>query len=88
MIVHLNAEHLTSRERLHDELTERLQLPAYYGRNLDALYDLLTERTQRTEIHLTATALLEENLGRYGKLLLHTLHDAAEKNPYLSVTFR
>ena len=28
---------------MHDALAARLPLPAYYGRNLDALYDVLTE---------------------------------------------
>ena len=30
-------------EAMHDALAARLPLPAYYGRNLDALYDVLTE---------------------------------------------
>ncbi len=29
---------------LHDLLLEKLSLPVYYGRNLDALYDILSER--------------------------------------------
>ena len=31
---------MTSREAAHDLLAARLGLPEYYGRNLDALYDL------------------------------------------------
>ena len=27
---------------IHDRLAETLHFPAYYGRNLDALYDILT----------------------------------------------
>ena len=34
---------MISRREAHDHLTERLGLPEYYGRNLDGLYDLLTE---------------------------------------------
>ena len=30
-------------EAMHDALAARLPLPSYYGRNLDALYDVLTE---------------------------------------------
>ena len=34
---------IRSREVLHDAFQEKLELPEYYGRNLDALYDLLSE---------------------------------------------
>ena len=33
---------VNDREELHDELEAALPLPAYYGRNLDALNDALT----------------------------------------------
>ncbi|OED29833.1 ribonuclease inhibitor [Methanosphaera sp. WGK6] len=36
----------------HEYLIEMLDLPSYYGRNLDALYDCLTEIGVETEIHL------------------------------------
>ena len=38
----LDAETLYTREQLHDVLTKVCGFPADYGRNLDALYDLLT----------------------------------------------
>ena len=31
-----------SREELHDRIEEELPVPGWYGRNLDALYDILT----------------------------------------------
>ena len=36
------------REALHDVLSEAFAFPDYYGRNLDALYDLLTEMSEDT----------------------------------------
>ena len=38
----LNAETLYTREQLHNVLAKVCGFPADYGRNLDALYDLLT----------------------------------------------
>ena len=38
----LDAETLYTREQLHDVLAKVCGFPADYGRNLDALYDLLT----------------------------------------------
>ena len=43
--VELIASQLTDKEVLHDVLAEELQLPEWYGRNLDALHDCLTELT-------------------------------------------
>ena len=37
----------------HDYLKEALNFPDYYGKNLDALYDCLTEIGVETKIKLT-----------------------------------
>ena len=39
----LDAAFLGEREQAHDYLARMLDLPPYYGRNLDALYDCLCE---------------------------------------------
>ncbi len=41
-------------KQVHEFLAGELDFPDYYGENLDALYDVLTERDQpvRIEIHL------------------------------------
>lgn len=43
----LDAETLYTREQLHDVLAKVCGFPADYGRNLDALYDLLTAIRRR-----------------------------------------
>jgi len=40
----LNGLLMQTREQMHDHLMERFHLDAHYGRNFDALYDMLTER--------------------------------------------
>lgn len=76
----LDGEAVTDKDRLHDVLSESLQLPDWYGRNLDALYDCLTDMQEETQIHLLQISALEVNLGRYAKALLKVLRDAAEDN--------
>ena len=85
MTIELDGRRMTDRAAAHDHLQETLELPPYYGRNLDALYDLLTERRTRTTIAITHTAELKSALGPYGSSLLKTLTDASDANPALRI---
>ena len=78
---------MTTRDAAHSHLALRLGLPDYYGRNLDALYDCLTERTADTRLELRHVPALEAALGDYAGALLDTLRDAARDNPRLQVDF-
>ena len=69
----------------HRALKEALSFPEYYGNNLDALYDVLTEIGQETEIILTEPAAVVRQMGKYGEALLATMQEAAENNPRLIV---
>ena len=50
MAIILEGKAMVDRSAAHAHLAERLDLPSYYGRNLDALYDVLTEIGADTEI--------------------------------------
>ena len=54
----------------HAYLQAVLALPEYYGANLDALYDCLTEIEEPTEIMISAKVSQEQYLGEYGVMLL------------------
>ncbi len=86
MTVILEGSRMIDRVAVHNHLAERLQLPSYYGRNLDALYDVLTELGEETTIILRDPALVAEQLGKYGEALLNAMQEAAEENPKLSIT--
>lgn len=88
MTVLLDGKVMVDRVSAHTHLAERLELPTYYGRNLDALYDVLTEIGEETEIILTDPAAVAEQMGKYGEALLATLQEAAEENPRLIVTLQ
>lgn len=83
MTVYLNGNEMVSREAAHDHLVKELNLPDYYGRNLDALYDLLMEVSAETQITLVDPAAVVNFLGKYGQTLLSTIQEAAENNPNL-----
>lgn len=75
-----------SRDELHDALARQLSLPAYYGRNLDALFDCLTELREECEITLRDPERLFAALGVYADVLQAVLRDAAAENPRLRFT--
>lgn len=81
----LDGRAIADRESLHDVLQQELSLPQYYGRNLDALHDLLEERAEDTEITLIHAEALRQTLGCYGEKLLAVLHQAAVENPHLRI---
>ena len=65
-------------------IREELSFPAYYGNNLDALYDCLTDLPE-TDIDLFGCAMIRRNLDHYGDKLLQVFSDAAAENPKLTL---
>jgi len=80
----LDGRTMTSRNDAHDALARALCFPEYYGKNLDALWDLAT--TLRAELTITHASAMQAALGTYGTKLLNTLREAAMENPEFSVT--
>ena len=70
---------MLSREAAHAELARALNLPDYYGANLDALYDCAS--AMDAEVTLVHPAQMLDALKVYGCKLLQTLFDAADSNP-------
>ena len=86
-VITIDGERMSNRRAAHDHLTEALSLPEHYGRNLDALYDLLSEREGPTRLLVRRRAALLDGLGEYGGALCRTLEDAGQANPGLEVVF-
>ena len=72
-------------DALHAALSEGLGFPAWYGRNLDALYDLLTEPTEPVTLTIYAWDKLAETLGEKAAPLRRVLEDEGQENPALTV---
>ena len=68
---------MTDLSEAHQYIARILRLPEYYGENLDALYDCLTEYNEDTMIIIMNSAAILENLGEYGESLLDTFRDAS-----------
>ena len=83
----LDGSAVSSREDLHEALARGLALPDWYGGNLDALHDCLTEITQPTELVIRGSNALEAALGSYAAAFRRVLADSAAQNDALTVTW-
>lgn len=79
----LDAAMLRERLPAHDYLKEALALPDYYGKNLDALYDCLTELGE-TEIHFVN---LDAAGDSYFSRVLSVFQEARDQNPRLRLSY-
>ena len=82
----LNCENIETKQQLHEIIAEGRCFPDYYGKNLDALFDLLTERSEETLIEIENFESLRKRFGIYADAFLDTISDASEENK--KVTFR
>jgi len=79
----IDCSKLVDEVSVHDAFSQALEFPSHYGRNLDALYDLLSTCPE-TELTLANSAALHK-LFRYGDNLRLALEDAARDNPNLTL---
>ncbi|MBQ6249325.1 MAG: barstar family protein [Oscillospiraceae bacterium] len=80
MTLTLRGDQFGNASQLHNYLCNQLRFPAWYGRNLDALYDCLTPRGEDVTICL-------ENWPESGFTagFLRVFQDAAAENPHIQV---
>ncbi len=71
---------------LHKALAEALSFPEYYGNNLDALYDCLTEIGEDTRLTLRNWHHIEFHLKDYSGKAVYVFHVACQENPHLHVS--
>ena len=77
----LDGSAIRDRADLHALLEARLALPDWYGKNLDALHDCLTDLRDVTVVLRNAGAMTEA-LGDYGDKVLRVFRDSSEENPW------
>ena len=81
--IRLDGARLRDREEAMEQLGRALELPEWWGRNLDALHDCLTEPGEPTALVLAHRAEMEGTI--FGRRLLRVLEDAAAENPFLQL---
>ncbi len=79
----LDAAQMHERTGAHNYLKEQLHLPEYYGKNLDALYDCLTDLWE-TDIEFIN---IDNAPGSYFQKVLAVFQEAAEENRNLHLHY-
>jgi len=84
--IRLDCRQMEDREHLHDYLAQTLEFPSWYGRNLDALYDMLTDIMEDTCIGISWGDREDIPAVRLEQVK-KVFRDAQENNPHLCVIF-
>ena len=79
MLILCDFARLKTPEAVYDYLQTELSFPAWFGRNLDALHDCLTDISTPTRLVLTGAS------SPCGQRFLRVFKDAAKRNKQLSV---
>ena len=56
----LDAKKMVEKEKMHEYFAKKFDLPEYYGKNLDALFDCLCEINESTLIKLKNENVLDD----------------------------
>lgn len=78
---------VNNRELLHWRIAAALPCPSYYGNNLDALRDVLTESGQGWRVRFTGCAEMDALMPRVMEALRAVCHDAQGETPGLEIAF-
>ena len=74
--------HIQTPGGMHAYLAYMMNFPAYYGRNFDALHDMLTEIGEDTLLTIRRPAQLPQQMEKIFPVLAMVLHDVQTENPH------
>ncbi len=80
----IDLKEIKDKESLHKTLAETLEFPEYYGNNLDALSDILSEKEQNTRLVFINRSSVPEDLSPYLDRLFKVLSDLEEQGTGIS----
>lgn len=83
--IELNLNGIEDKKDVHRYIAAALDFPDYYGKNLDALYDCLTDICDDTCLGIYGLGELGDE--RFAIMLRQVFEDAEEANPHLCVFF-
>ena len=77
---------ITTKKQLHRLLKRELEFPEYYGENLDALKDALTDLPDGTKILITGLEDASRALESYMRSFRRVVADVQRERPDMEIT--
>lgn len=87
MRIEIDLTEVRSKEAFHDAIQENLDCPSYYGRNLDALYDVLTGYSDPTALDFVGYMDFAQDLPGYSSAFKEMCLEAMAENHGLEIWF-
>lgn len=75
----LDFESISNKEEMHKYLAEKFEFPDYYGKNLDALFECLTDIAEPTAVNIINA------INDYDEQIINVITSAEEENDNLAV---
>lgn len=75
----LDFENISNKEEMHKYLAEKFEFPDYYGKNLDALFECLTDIAEPTAVNIINA------INDYDEQIINVITSAEEENVNLAV---
>lgn len=83
--VYIGKETVETMDDIHSVFAKALDFPEYYGKNLDALHDCLTEVSSDCVVLLADKGYLQDTIGPKFDVLMELLNDVALENDYIFI---
>lgn len=86
-VITIDCAGIQDKAGFHRTVSQALAFPHWYGNNLDALHDCLTEISSDTRIQFVNWHLPEDALGPCAAALRRAMTHAAQENPHIQIEF-
>ena len=88
VIRRINCARLEDISGFYEVIAKKLDFPEWFGKNLDALADVLGDVGRDTKLIIRGFDGFSAKIGEKGEVLKSVLEEASEENPSLTVVFR
>ena len=85
--IEIDCRNISSPEALQTYVQHVMNFPDWYGRNLDALHDMLTEISSPVTITVITGADINAEMRTYLERFLRVLNDSEKENEFLTVNW-
>lgn len=83
----VDGQAMTSKSAMYTHLSRVFEFPDHFGKNLDALWDMLTDETEPTVIYVKHVAKLIEQMDGYGEKLIQVFQKLEQSTENYTVHF-